>query len=192
MDKKDIYEHLAKIYLDASLKKKKRRKREEFYKKPLVIGIFAAIVLIGGVILTYRRSSHRSFSVALSNQTALVLYPDYVKINFNFDPAKKEIFTVDFNRLDLNPFRRLAFSARRMNTTGSVSLRVEWINAFKEKSEVYIKDIPSHWQEFVVNLSDFRNISDWSEVTQLLLSTEEWNATRKSDVVYIDNIRLLK
>jgi len=66
------------------------------------------------------------------------------------------------------------------------------IITFKEKSEVYFKDIPHRWHEYRINLCEFKNVSDWSEMTNLLFTIEEWNVKEKRGVVFIDNVRLLK
>ena len=187
MDKKDIYEHLAKIYLDASSKKKKRNKAyPKLFKNLFILTIFLMI----GLTTTL-------FSLALKKQnmnseTSLVLQNDSAKINFNFDPAKKEIFSINLNHLNLNRFKTLVFSARNMLPKDKITLRVEFTNAFKEKSEVYLRNIPSNWKEFKVNLSEFKNVNDWSEIISLSFSVEEWNVSGKKGVVFIDNVRLLK
>ena len=187
MDKKDIYEHLAKIYLDASSKKKKRNKvYPGLFKNLFIVSIFIVLGLTTTLISSsYKRKNPDS-------ETALYLQNGPAKINFNFNPAKKETFSINLNRLNLGRFSQLGFAVRRMNPQESIALRVEFINAFKEKSEVYLKYIPSKWQDFKINLSQFRNINDWSEMISLGFSVEEWNASSKEGVVYIDNVRLLK
>jgi hypothetical protein len=187
MDKKDIYEHLAKIYLDASSKKKKRNKAyPKLFQNLFIVSIF---VVIGLTTTLFSSSSKKQ---ALNSETALVLQNDPAKINFNFDPAKKEIYSLNLNRLNVSRSKALGFSVRNISPKDKITLRVEFTNAFKERSEVYLRDIPSRWQDFKINLSEFKNITDWSEMTLIAFSVEEWNAAQKKGVVYIDNVRLLK
>ena len=85
MDKKEIYEHLAKIYLDASSKKKKRTKTHlRLYSNLFIIGL---ILLIGAgttvVHFSYKKNE-------LPSETALFITNEPSKINFNF--FKKEAF----------------------------------------------------------------------------------------------------
>jgi len=186
MDKKDIYEHLAKIYLDASSKKKKRSKAyPKLLNNLFIVGIFIVI----GLATTFFSSASKK---NLNSETALILQNDPSKINFNFDPAKKEIYSLNLNRLNLSHSKALAFSVRNMSSKDKITLRVEFINAFKEKSEVYIRNIPPKWQDLTIDLSEFKKINDWSEITSLAFSVEEWNASQRKGVVYIDNVRLLK
>ena len=187
MDKKDIYEHLAKIYLDASSKKKKRNKAyPKLFKNLFIVSIF----LMVGLSTTLFSSMVKK--QGLISETELALQNDPAKINFNFDPAKKETYSINLNHLNIAHARTLAFSVRNMHPKDKISLRVEFTNAFKEKSEVYVRNLPSKWQDFKIDLSEFKNINDWSEVLNLAFSVEEWNASEKKGVIYIDNVRLIK
>ncbi|MFA5176860.1 MAG: hypothetical protein WC440_01765 [Candidatus Omnitrophota bacterium] len=187
MDKKDIYEHLAKIYLDASSKKKKRNKSHlKLFKNLFILSIFILMALSTAL---FSSSAKRH---SLSAETALFLQNGPSKINFNFDPANRETFTINLNRLNVGRFKQLAFAVRNMNPKDTIALRVEFTNSFKERSEVYIKDIPGKWQDVTIDLAQFKNMNDWSEMANLTFAVESWNAARKKGVVYIDNIRLRK
>lgn len=187
MDKKDIYEHLAKIYLDASSKKKKKNKAYPQIFKNLFFISLLMVVGLSAALLANPRSKEPA-----NAQVALILAPEALKINFNFDPAKKEIYTLNLNRLNLNKYKALAFSLKKANFKDTISLRVEFTTAFKEKSELYVKNIPHSWQEYTLSLADFKSISDWSEITNLSFGVEEWNTRENNGVVYIDNVRLIK
>jgi hypothetical protein len=187
MDKKDIYEHLAKIYLDASSKRKKKKKVGPHFLKNL---FFLSLVFLFGfsIFLVSRFIKIKT----LNAEIALVLCPDAVKINFHFDPAKKEIYSLDLNKLDLTRFKTLGFALKKTDYKNNLSVRVEFTSTFNEKSEYYIKDIKNAWQDYKINLSEFKNIGDWSEMLKLSFIVEEWNVREKRGIVYIDNIRLLR
>jgi hypothetical protein len=187
MDKKDIYEHLAKIYLDASLKKKKNSVIHPHLKKYIFLSVF---IILGLAAFLFVRSGMRNRS--LNSEIALVVSTDTVKINFHFDPARKETYSINLNNLDLSNYRNLAFTVKSVDYQNGTSLRVEFINNFKEKSEIYIKEIPRSWRDYKFVLADFKNITDWSQVSSLIFTVEEWNATGKKGIVYLDNIRFLR
>lgn len=186
MDKKDIYEHLAKIYLDASSNKKNTHAKtlSPILKKIIPIIIFFVFGL--GVAMFVKFQNSKPFN----SQTSLVLLHETAKINFNFDPAKKENYSLDLNKLNVSRFKSLEFSAKKANYNDKISLRVEFTNAFKEKSEVYVKDVPHKWQNYKIDISKFKNVSDWTEMSNLVFSVEEWNSREKKGIVYLDNIRL--
>lgn len=187
MDKKDIYEHLAKIYLDASSSKKKKSKSYLKVFKPLfLVGISG--LCVASLIILVNSQKHKS----QDSQIALLISTDAAKINFNFNPAKKEVYSLNLNKLKMNRFNTLGFSAKSKNYQDNISMRVEFTNSFREKSEIYVTGIPNKWHEYKINLADFKKISDWSEMSNLSFTVEEWNTKFDSGVVYIDNIRFSK
>ncbi|MFH0791316.1 MAG: hypothetical protein V2A64_06775 [Candidatus Omnitrophota bacterium] len=186
MDKKDIYEHLAKIYLDASSSKIKKNKRYFIPKNVLFLSFSLAIIFAGTVFFNFQKNK------PLDSEIALVLQSDRIKINFNFDPAKKEVYLVNLNKLNLNKYKTLAFSIKKGSYKDSISLRVEFTNIFNEKSAAYITNIPHKWQEYKIDFSEFKNITDWSEMLNICFIIEQWNAKENHDIVYIDNIRFLR
>lgn len=186
MDKKDIYEHLAKIYLDASSNKK---------KKARIIPAYARNILLAGVILAFGAGTFLLASHVKSpfrSEIALVLLNDPAKINFHFDPAKKEVYSLDLNHLNLGRFNALGFQVKKADQRDMISVRVEFANSFREKSEVYIRDIPRRWKDYRISLADFKGINDWSDITGLTFAVEEWNVRENKGVVYLDNVRLIK
>jgi hypothetical protein len=189
MDKKEIYEHLANIYLDASSKSSKKKRKLRSYPKPVRNSILAVglIIFVLGGTTYYNINSRRSGA-----QIALLLYQDAAKINFNFDPAKKETFSLNLKQLNLARYKTLAFAVRKTNPKDVISLKVEFINRFNEKSEVYLKDIPGKWTEQRIDFSRFTKMNDWRQMKSLAFTIEEWNARQRSGMVYLDNIRVLK
>jgi len=190
VNKKEIYEHLANIYLDASSNSsKKRSKLKSLPKAAQGLLIFGAlIVVLGGSLasFTYTKKHNQP------NQIALFLYQDAAKINFNFDPAKKEVFSLNLKQLNLSRYKTLSFSLKKTNSSDIISLRIEFINRFNEKSEVYLKDISSKWTEEKIDFKNFIGLRDWSQMKELSFTVEEWNAREKSGIVYLDNIRVLR
>lgn len=187
MDKKDIYEHLAKIYLDASLKKpEKSKKYPKLVRHIIIVSSVFVVAVTTGLIYTFLKSK------PFGQEVSLVLLADAAKINFHFDPARKEIFSLDLNNLDLTRYKALKFSVKKAAYENTIALRVEFANNFKEKAEIYFKDIPNKWHDYALSLSDFKGISDWSEMRNLSFAIEEWNVQEKKGIVYIDNVKLLK
>jgi len=188
MVKKDIYEHLADIYLDASWKKRKKTKKYRKNFKPAFF-INTAVIVSLAIFLFLAIKGKNAF---FNSEIALVLSPDAVKINFHFDPARKETYSLDLNKLNLRRFKVLAFSAKQAHYKDNIALRIEFTNAFKEKSEVYLRDIPHRWRNYKINFSEFKNISNWSTMSSLAFIIEEWNVQEKRGVVYLDNVRFLR
>lgn len=188
MDKKEIYEHLAKIYLDSSAKKTKKLIPPQRYKNLLLISVSLAVILAFTAALRHFSPSHKN----AQSELALLLLVEAAKINFTFDPAKKETYTINLNKLNLSKFKTLGFALKKTDYHDNISVRVEFTNAFQEKSALYVKNIPLRWQDYKIPLADFKDIGDWSEMAKLAFIVEEWNAQAKHGIMYIDNIKLLR
>ena len=104
MDKKEIYEHLAKIYLDASSKTSKKKRRSKTHST-IIRNLLITFVLV----LTFGAGSslwlNFNKKASQSSQIALYLVQDAAKINFNFDPAKRETFSLNLNNLNLTKYK---------------------------------------------------------------------------------------
>lgn len=186
MEKKEIYEHLARIYLDASLKYKKKKKFSPFLFFSLtgIAVIFLSIFIVFKFLpLKLNPSDY---------QVALTLTYEPIKVNFNFNPVKKEIFTLPLNNMNLENFKILSFRIRKSDFYDNIHLRIEFVNSFNEKGVVYIDNILNKWKEFNISLKDFKGITYWSEMQELMFIVEEWNSIQKSGRIYLDDIKLLK
>jgi hypothetical protein len=187
MDKKDIYEHLARIYLDTpAVKKKKSKVPAKDHTSFLIIGI--AIVLGFSLLITARMYLYRP----LKHEYSFVLAPDPIRIPFAFNPGSKQVFDFDLNGSNLSRYSALEFTAKRSNYDDFVALRVEFTNRFKERSEYYVKDLPSRWHKVRIRLDEFKGVSDWNEMQSLSFVIEEWNTRDARGSVYIDNVRFVR
>lgn len=194
MDKKDIYEHLAKIYLDASAKKVKKR-NDYRGVKTFILAALVSICAVTAFFLLYSQNKNKAVKSrpAISSELALVLQPGIVKINFNFEPIKKESYILNLHGLDLNRFKKIKFYVRKANFEDDISLNVEFTNAFNEASKIYLVDLSAYkWQEYRINLADFKNISDWTQMSLLSFNVQGSSSKAKKSIVYIDNIRVVK
>jgi len=185
---KDVYEYLANVYLGSSRNKKKNHTPlKPLYKNLVKLGITVVGCLI--IVLTMSVFGEKPIS---KSQHALILEDNITKLDYNFDQSDKELAMFDLKDMNLLDFKTLDFRARKSNYKDNLHLSVEFISEFAERSQIYVQQIPTKWQDFKINLSDFNNITDWSRMRQLLFVLEEWNAQEKKGTVYIDNICFLK
>ncbi len=187
MERKDIYEHLAHIYLDTPARKKIILQPKLNSNKPLLIINIVGISLIA--ILT-------TFILYKKNQnlitSATFLQPEMIKLNFDFDPAKKQSYSINLKKMDLSASKSLGFSLKKSDPKNSIALKIEFTNSFRERSEIYITDVSAQWKTYTIPLSKFKNISDWSDMQDLSFIVEEWNSKEKGGALYLDNVNLIK
>ena len=189
--KKDIYEHLADIYLDASYKNKSKKKSK--YSLRFKNLAFIGIALISVPTIFLFTSLNRT---PASN--ALILVPRIITINLNdASSPQRPLHSINLDRKDLSRYKTLAFSVRKDSAYPSrLTLRVKLTSAQKQKSEIYLKPISSSWDEYALKLNDFQSISNWSKMLNLSFIIDEphtsTNETPQAGAVYIDNVRLLR
>jgi hypothetical protein len=187
MNKKEIYDQLAKTYLDPHLKRRKKNKTPFLSSRKIIFSGSLIFLVIIALIFSPRHKN-----IALNSEISLVLLSEAAKINFHFDPARKETYSIDLNGLNLVNYKLLEFSIKKTDYNDNLHLRVEFINSFNEKSELYVKNIPHKWRGYKIKLGEFQKITDWSKMSKLIFIVEEWNVGEKNGVVYIDEIKLLK
>ena len=186
MNKGEIYEHLAKIYLDNSGKKRKRHK--DFFNPKFIYPIIFFLIIVISVPL-FNLISKRS---NLKSQMAFVIQPTSVRMNFLRGATKKEIFSFDLEHLDLGNFSYLSFSIRKLWPADTISLRVELSNKLGEKSEIYLEDLTYKWKNYEYGFSNFKDITNWQKMDKLSFVIEEWNIKGERGIIYIDNVKFIK
>lgn len=185
---KEIYEHLARVYFDSSRNKKKNNPQSKLvFRNLLKLGIVVIVCLIAvvAVIIFWQKPEPKS-------QHALVLESNPNKIDYDFTEAKEEAAIFDLSDMNLLGFKTLEFRLRKSNYQDNLHMRIELISQYGEESQIYVKHIPTRWRKFKTDLSEFKDISDWSRMRQLAFVLEEWNAQEKKGAVYIDNVYFLK
>ena len=190
MENKEVYDYLAKIYLDKKDNSKKQNRRQNKpWKHTLFLIAIVAVTLLTYIIL-------RRVSSAIIKPRKLNMYiantNELIKIDYNFanSSLKKSGYSMELPALNIEDFQYLAFRARRMkNNKTSLHLKVEIENGYKEKSYVYIKDIGSKWSQYSIKLNDFKEITRRNSLKRISFMVEEWNAEDKSDIIFIDEVR---
>ena len=187
-DTKDIYEHIAKVYLDTSRSKKKTSRPKLRWVTLPKIGLSIAVIalIVAPLIVIFQDR------VLSSGRVALVLNDSVTKINYDFNHIKKETALFSLQGINLNDFKTLTFRARKTHYKEILHLNVEFISNFNEEARIYVKHIPAKWQEYRIALADFEGISNWSNLKEIVFAVEEWNSQTKKGVLYIDNIRFFK
>lgn len=195
MEKKEIYDYLAKIYLDDNKrvpKEKKRNSSKKYWLFLIIAIVLSFCVLFYYFILRYPVSSHKAKLQSLYLATGNEL----IKIKYNFSEdstLRKESYTITSPGLNVQNFHHLKFLSRRLKNEGSLNLRVEIENSLKEVAFCYITGLSNKWKEFTITLrDDFKEISRWDNIKRISFVAEEWNIENKEDTMYIDEIRFTR
>jgi len=122
-----------------------------------------------------------------------------LKIAYDFTKNTSDTYSVslDLSGLNLDGYYFLAFQARIddaqiISQKQTLTLKVEFENKINEKSEYYSEGLNRAWHSFLVPLSNFKEITDWSSVARIYFELQPWNTEIKKGTIYIDGIHFLK
>lgn len=187
MNRNEIYDHLANVYLGKRSEADRQRRRK--FNAWLVINVLITAVIFTSVFygltafLAQRSSSLRSRIIfSLHNGPLLLEY------NFkdSFSPTKA--FAISVPTIEIAKYRALQFAirAREEGTPGIVKVVIK--NQKNETASYYVKNVGLAWQEFNIPLEEFKDITDWTDLTDISFVVESWNADHEKGVVLIDNL----
>lgn len=191
MEKSEVYDYLAKIYLDkqpAVPTAKGGNHNPALWKKYLLILIIPAIAIPALYILAARPLK---FSIPKAHSIYIATANEPIKIKFNFTDSeiKKQGEAIALSDLDVGNFKYLQLRLRRQKKYGALSLRVEVENGLKENASYYLTGLNNNWHSYNIALGEFKEITRWDTLRRVSFIVEEWNAENKEDCVYIDEIK---
>jgi len=109
------------------------------------------------------------------------------------DNAAYNGFWMKLNELDASEYNNIHFWVKGDELRGYTQVfKLELKNSQGEIAKVYITGITDHWQEIVLPLSKFVQLSDFSSLSELVIVFEDRIATAKEGAIYIDDIYLSK
>ncbi|MEK6715507.1 MAG: hypothetical protein AABY43_05645, partial [Candidatus Omnitrophota bacterium] len=194
MKNKEIYDRIADTYLGKNNNKKNnQRKKKKWFISLTVINVL--ILLTVFFLYKFVLSNPRGEGGAGDKSSASVYilsqrYP--IKLAYDLIPPSLGVknFTFSLPLVDASKFNALRLRVRGDDRAGfSAVLKVEIKSERNEKDSYYLKGISGRWQDFSIGLSEFKNITDWSNIAELSFIFEDWNVSEKRGVLYIDNIR---
>ncbi|MBF0479233.1 MAG: hypothetical protein HQL26_07090 [Candidatus Omnitrophica bacterium] len=187
MDKDEIYDHLAQVYLGKrknSAQNNRRQKRE--FGAWLLINILITVLIFSGVF--YGLTAFLA-NRDLKSNVVYFLHNGSIRLAYDFtNPVvPSQIFTLNVRGVDANKFGSLKFSVRaKEGRPGIVKVVVH--NERGEEAYYYVQSVGAKWQEETIPLSQFRTISDWSTLKNVSFVLESWNVDDKRGSVLIDNL----
>jgi len=114
-----------------------------------------------------------------------------LRVDYDVDspnPAYNGVW-MKIEHVDLRPYKQLVFYIKGDPQAGfTPQLKLELKNA-KETGRYLLRGITESWQEVVVPLSAFEGVSDWSQMTELVLVFDDITSTKRVGTLYLDEIR---
>jgi len=187
MKRDEIYDHLAQVYLGKRTKTDIKKKRQ--FNAWLVINIFITVIIF--------TSAFYGLTAFLTHQNSLLqsriifsLHNGPVRIEYDltdsFSPVKT--FAVKVPSVDASRYEKIQFSIRGKEEGIPGVVRVVVKNRLNEEASYYVQGVGFNWQEFSIPLDEFKQITDWSNLTDISFVLESWNIDDKKGIVLIDNL----
>ena len=102
-------------------------------------------------------------------------------------------FWMFLQNLDASKYDNVALRVKGDAKVGFTTVfKIELKNAAKQVGRYYVTNITDQWQDVVIPLKDFKGITDFSNMTELVLVFEDRIASNKKGVIYVDDIRFTK
>lgn len=198
MRNKEIYERIADTYLGKNNNKKNNSQRKK--KKWFIYLTVINVLILFTVFFLFR---HKMISAldrlapaqqrAAGSASVYILSQRYpIKLTYDLIPPSLGVknFTFSLPLVDAGRFSFLKLRVRGDANFGFTTvLKIDLKNQRSEKDSYYLKGILDRWQDFSIGLSEFKNITDWSNIGELSFIFEDWNVSEKTGILYIDNIR---
>jgi len=188
MTRDDIYDHLAQVYLGKKNKIEETKKKKQF-NAWLLINIGITVIIFASSIygLTAFLAGRAD---SLQKQVIYALNKGPIRINYNlnypYPPVKT--FSMTIPEINAAKYTSLQFSARALEEGSPDIIRIEIKNNKNETASVFVQKVDLTWKNFDIPFEDFKQITDWSDLSEVSFIFESWNAEKKKGIVLIDNV----
>ncbi|MBN2453136.1 MAG: CIA30 family protein [Candidatus Omnitrophica bacterium] len=118
-----------------------------------------------------------------------------MKLDYSVDSKNPAYngFWMFLQNFDASSYDNLALWVKGDGKIGYTTVfKVELKNASKQVGRYYVTNITDAWQDIVIPLKDFKGITDFSNLSELVIVFEDRIASNKKGVIYIDDIRFTK
>ena len=189
MNRNEIYDHLAQVYLG---KKKKAVKTEKAQKKYfsawLIINILITVLVFASTF--YGLTAFWQHQDLTSN-IVYSLHKGSIRISYNFKNSSlpEKTFAMDLPQVNASKYGSLNFSVRAKEEGNPGILKIILSNRLNEQSYYYVQNVDYKWKEISIPFAEFKNISDWTNVKDLAVVLESWNVDNPKGMILIDDLR---
>jgi len=187
MTRDEIYDHLAQVYLGK--KNKADRKQQRQFNAWLVINIVITVIIFASSIYGLTAFLANRGGV-LQNRIIFALNNGPIRIPYNLGYPYPSIktFSLVIPKVDMAKYSSLQFSVRGLEEGYPGIMRVELKNNKNETASVLLQDVHLEWKNFKIPFTEFKHITDWSNLAEISFILESWNAEKKKGVILIDDV----
>lgn len=189
MTRDDIYDHLAQVYLGKRKEVDVEQKKKKFSAWLLINALITTVIFASAVyglsaFFAHKKPALQSNIIYTLSNGPMTLSYDFRKA---FPPVKS--LTLSINEIDPSRYQDLNFTIRGKEEGTPGIVKVVFKNKRNEIAAVYVNEVDLDWQDISLPLTKFKEISDWSSVTEVSFVLESWNVDDKTGIVLIDDVQ---
>jgi len=187
MNRDEIYDHLAKVYLGKknSVQETKKKKINSAW---LAMNIVITLLILASSFYGFTAFLNRQ-QLDLKNRVVYSLNNNPIRIVYDLEypypPVKS--FSLTIPTKDVSKFSKLNISVRGMDAGYPGVVKIILTNQKNEKATYFLQDIGVDWQHVSIPLEKFR-MTDFTTVTDLSFVLESWNVQSKKGTMLVDDI----
>ncbi len=187
MNRDEIYDHLAQVYLG---KKKKidRQKKSQFNVWLLINALIAAIIFASATygLTAFLAQKNDAFKM----NVLFSLHQGLARLEYNFKESfvSEESLALSVPAMDASKYNSLTFKIRAKEEGSPGILKVVLRNKRNEEASYYVRNIDLNWQTVSIPLDEFYQITDWNSLKDVSFVLEVWNVEDKKGIVLIDDV----
>ncbi|HBG60913.1 MAG: hypothetical protein A2Y03_09335 [Omnitrophica WOR_2 bacterium GWF2_38_59] len=188
MNREEIYDHLAQVYLGKRKEVDVKKKRQK--NAWLLVNIFISVLIFTSAIwgftafLTQRGTSLQSNVIFSLNRG-----PISVDYNFKDTFSPEKTFSLVVPDMDVSKYQAIEFSIRGKEEGTPGVVKIVIANEKNETASYYVQGVNLKWQDINIPLSEFKQITDWSSLTDISFVLEVWNVDDKKGIILIEDVR---
>ena len=184
----EIYDHLAQVYLGK--RTQRDTKKEKQFNAWLVINIFITVIIFTSAF--YGLTAFLTHSnTNIQSRIYYSLHKGIMRIEYDLTDSTTPIktFALGVPDVDASRYGRIQFSIRGKEDGTPGVVRVIVKNQTNEEASYYVQGVGFQWQEFSIPLEEFKQITDWTNLTNISFVLESWNVDSKKGLVLIEDLR---
>ena len=186
MTRDEIYEHLAGVYLGKQRKIYRRNKKQFepqlISRTIIVLVIFSCILGFSAFLIKRNGFAPHSVLYSLNQRPLRILY------DLREPFPQVFAFTVPVPGMNASKYSHVSFTIRALDSSAPGIIKVVIKNRKKESSFCFVKQVSGRWQKVNIPLKEFKEITDWSDVTDVSFVFEAWNVEKPKGTVLIDDL----
>ncbi len=188
MNRDEIYDHLAKVYLGKreSVSSKKSKPKKTNHSLLVINIVITAVITISTV---YGFTAFLTRHSDLKSQVFYALNNDPIRIVYNLNdpyPATKT-FSITIPSKDVSKYKALNVSLRGADGAYPGIVKVVVSNQKNEQAIYYIQNVGALWQKTRIPFARL-NLTDWTTITDVSFVLEAWNVDYRRGTLLIDGV----